>query len=124
MCDLKCLRRIAGSCTRTMHPLITARLSENGSPEIEPYIVMRHCPWSPDLAPNNFWAFPRVKKDMKDKHWGTVEEIEQATTNSLKAQTVEEIQDCFQQWERCWAKCIELEGNNFEGDRIDFDDDE
>ncbi len=51
-----------------------------------------------------------------------VEEIEQATTNSLKALTVEEFQDCFQQWERRWAKCIELKGNYFEGDRIDFDD--
>ncbi len=52
-----------------------------------------------------------------------VEETEQVTTNSLKALTLEEIQDCFQQWERRWAKCIELEGNYFEGDRIDFDDD-
>ncbi len=60
---------------------------------------------------------------MKDKHCGAVEEIEQATTNSLMALMVEEFQDCFQQWERCWAKCIELEGNYFEGDRIDFDDD-
>ncbi len=85
-------------------------------------IVMQHCPWSPDLAPNDLWAFPRVKKDMKDKHWGTVEEIEQATTNSLKALMVEEFQDCFQQWERRWTKCIELEGNYFESDRIDFVD--
>ncbi len=60
---------------------------------------------------------------MKDKHWGTEEEIKQATTNFLKALTVEEFEDCFQQWERRWAKCIELEGNYFEGDRIDFDDD-
>ncbi len=60
-------------------------------------IVMRHCAWSPNLAPNDFWAFSRVKKDMKDKHWGMVEEIERATTNSLKALTVEEFQDCFQQ---------------------------
>ncbi len=26
-------------------------------------IVMRHCPWSPDLAPNDFWVFFRVKTD-------------------------------------------------------------
>ncbi len=83
---------------------------------------MRHCPWLPDLAPNDFWAFPRVEKDTQDKRWEMVEEIEQATTNSLKALTVEEFQDCFQQWERHWAKCIELEGNYFEGGRIDFDD--
>ncbi len=25
-------------------------------------IVMRHCPWSPDLAPNDFWAFPQSQK--------------------------------------------------------------
>ncbi len=30
-------------------------------------IVMWHCPWSPDLAPNDFQAFPRVKK----KIWRT-----------------------------------------------------
>ncbi len=47
----------------------------------------------------------------------------QATTNSLKALTVEEFQDCFQQWERPWVKRIELEGNYFEGDHIDFDND-
>ncbi len=60
---------------------------------------------------------------MKDKHWGMVEEIEQATTNSLKELTVEEFQNFFQQWERRWAKCIELDGNYFQGDRIDFDND-
>ncbi len=30
----------------------------------------------PDMAPCDFWAFPKVKKALKNVHWGRVEKIE------------------------------------------------
>jgi hypothetical protein len=30
--------------------------------------------------------------------------------------STEEFQKCFQQWEKCWYKCIEAKGEYFEGD--------
>ncbi|UYV73896.1 hypothetical protein LAZ67_11001326 [Cordylochernes scorpioides] len=34
--------------------------------------VIPHPPYSPDLAPCDFFLFPRLKRDMKGKHWETV----------------------------------------------------
>ncbi len=70
------------------------------------------------MTPCDFWAFPKVKRALKNVHWGSVEEIKQVTTQTLKALTQEEFEDCFQQWEWHWSKWVNMGGNYFEGDRV------
>ncbi len=77
-----------------------------------------HSPYSPYMVPGDFWALTKVKKALKNVHWGSVEEIERVTMQVLKALTQEEFKDCFRQWEGCWSKCISMGGNCFEGDRV------
>lgn len=45
--------------------------------------VLRHLPYSPDLAPNDFWAFPKMKMAMKGQHFGTVEAMKQKSADVL-----------------------------------------
>jgi len=46
--------------------------------------VYLHPPYSPDLAPCDFWLFPKVKMTLKDKRFESIQDIEAATTMQLK----------------------------------------
>ena len=37
-------------------------------------------------------------------------------TEALKAITQQEFQNCFKQWKNQWDKCIDSQGQYFEGD--------
>jgi len=39
-----------------------------------------HPPYSPDLAPCDFWFFPKVKMTMKGKGFESIQDIEAAMT--------------------------------------------
>ena len=69
-----------------------------------------HAPYSPDLAPCDFFLFPIMKRDLKGKCFQTVEEV--------RAITLQEFQNCFEQWKKHWDKCIDSQGEYFEGDSI------
>jgi len=50
-------------------------------------MVCPHPPYSPDLAPCDFWLFPKVKMTMQGKRFELIQEIEAATTVQLKTLT-------------------------------------
>ncbi len=95
-----------------MSHVVSNWLVKNGTAQ------MLHSPYSPDMSPCDFWAFPKVKKMLKNVHWGSVEEIERVTMQALKALTQGEFEDCLQQWEGRWSKCLSMGRNYFEGDRV------
>ena len=39
--------------------------------------------YSPDLAPSDFWLFPKLKSPLKGKRFQTIDEIEENTTGQL-----------------------------------------
>jgi hypothetical protein len=83
-------------------------LSKHGAVEIS------HPPYSPDLAPADFFLYPTVKTALKIKRCQDVEDIKRNVTAELKAVPLETFADCFQKlFERC-NKCIQVGGNNFE----------
>jgi len=61
--------------------------------------VCPHPPYSPDLAPCNFWLFPKVKLTTKGKRFELIRDIEAATTPQLKTLTKEDFQNCFRKWQ-------------------------
>ena len=69
-----------------------------------------HPPYSPDLAPCDFWLFPKVKMTMKGKHFESIQDIEAATTAQLKTLTKEDFQNCFRKWQKRWDKCVRSGG--------------
>lgn len=80
--------------------------------------ILDHPPYSPDLAPCDFFLFPKCKSVMKGRYWDDVKTIKNETTRHLKNLTSEEFQGCFEQWKRRWDKCIAVNGEYFEGDNI------
>jgi len=45
-----------------------------------------------------------------------VSEAKKKTLEFLNSISTEELQKCFQQWEKRWHRCIESKGDYFEGD--------
>ena len=71
-------------------------------------------PYSPDLAPCDFFLFPRLKKVLKGHRFEATEDIKRNSTKTLLDIPKEEFAKCFQQWQQRWAKCVAAEGNYVE----------
>ncbi|EGI63610.1 Mariner Mos1 transposase, partial [Acromyrmex echinatior] len=69
--------------------------------------VVPQPPYSPDLAPCDFFLFPRLKRELKGKHWESVENIQKHVTMFLRDIPVEEFQRAFQAWQTRLRKCID-----------------
>jgi len=69
--------------------------------------VIPHPTYSPNFAPCDFFLFPRMKCQMKRKHFADVSEVKKKTFKVLNNISTEEFQKYFQHWEKRWYKCIE-----------------
>ena len=54
-------------------------------PKTTPHTIMPQPPYSPDLAPCDFFLFPKLKRPMKGRTFTTIEEIKTASLEELKA---------------------------------------
>ena len=63
-------------------------------------------PYDPDLAPYNFWIFPKLKSPLKGKRFQTIDEIQENTTGQLMAIPTKDFVNRFEQWERYWENCV------------------
>jgi histone-lysine N-methyltransferase SETMAR len=75
---------------------------------------MEHPPCSPELTPNDFWLFTKIKSDLKGRRFQDIEDIQNEVTTAQK--NVPQQFNSFQQWQHRWAKCIAAQGEYFEGD--------
>jgi hypothetical protein len=78
--------------------------------------VITQPPYSPDLAPSDFWLFPTLKMGLKGTRFATMEDIKSNATTDLWEIPKEAFQRCFQQWQDRWSKCVCAQGSDFEGD--------
>ena len=76
--------------------------------------------YSPDLSPCDFILFPKLKFHLKGRHFGTVENIEKAVTDQLKAIPVSDYQRCYEEWKQRLRRCVASQGNYFEGDKLNL----
>ncbi|KOC59385.1 hypothetical protein WH47_11896, partial [Habropoda laboriosa] len=58
----------------------------------------------------NFFLFPRMKRDMKGKHFADVAEVKKKTTETLSSITKDEFKQCFEKWNKRLDKCISASG--------------
>jgi len=75
--------------------------------------VLEHPAYSPDLAPSDFFLFPKIKEILKGRHF---DDISSNTMAALKAIQQNHFQNCFEGWTRGWHQCIASQGEYFEGD--------
>jgi hypothetical protein len=81
--------------------------------------VLGHPPNSPDLAPNDFFLFPKIKEILKGGHFDDIDDMSN-TVAALKAIPQNQFQNCFEGWTRWWQQCIASHGVYFEGDHNDI----
>ncbi|KAG5343399.1 SETMR methyltransferase, partial [Acromyrmex heyeri] len=82
------------------------------------YKMLAAPPYSPDLAPCDFFLFPKLKRPMKGRRYATIEEIKTASKEELNKITKNDFLKCFEDWKKRWHKCIISDGDYFEGDKI------
>ena len=74
-----------------------------------------HPLYCPDLAPCDFWLFPKLKEKLWGCHFETIEEMKEAVTKVIDTLTQEDFHGVFQKLLE-WYKCIAAGGDYFEGD--------
>ena len=82
--------------------------------------VVPQPPYSPGLSLCDFFLFPKLKFHLKGRHFGTVENIEKAVSDQLKAIPVSDYQHCHEDWEQRLRRCVASQGTYFEGDKLDL----
>ena len=80
--------------------------------------VVPQPPYSPDLAPADFFLFLKLKFTLKGRRFDTVDEIQKNSTNEF-AIPKEAFQKAFQSWQKRWEWCVASEGNYFEVDKLE-----
>ena len=69
-----------------------------------------HDPYSPDLAPCDFWLFPKLRGCCYE----TIEEMKEAVTKVIDTFTQEDFHEAFQKLLEWYNKCIAAGGDYFE----------
>lgn len=60
--------------------------------------VLEHAPYSPELAPCDFFLCPKIKSALKETRFESMEEVKRKLVELLKALTKEDFQHCFARW--------------------------
>ncbi|XP_029163422.1 protein GVQW3-like [Nylanderia fulva] len=76
--------------------------------------TLPHPLYSPDLAPPDFFLFPKIKRSLKGTRYGTLDAVKEAVTTCLREVPDDAFARAFQEWERRWDKCIDSQGTYFE----------
>ena len=74
--------------------------------------TVRHPLWSPDLAPCDFWLFPKLRGCCYE----TIEEMKEAVTKVIDTLTQEDFHGALLKLLEQYKKCIAAGGDYFEGD--------
>ena len=86
----------------------TAKLIELG------YELLPHPPYSPDLAPCEFFLFPNLKKSLAGQKFESNEEVIAAMEAYFADLQETYFSDGLKKLEHRWVKCIELKGDYVE----------
>jgi len=79
--------------------------------------ALKHPPYSPDLAPCDFWAFPTLKRQLRGKRFSSDDEVRNATAAVLKEMSQNNLFHVFKSFINRCKKCIQCEGCYFEKER-------
>ena len=75
------------------------------------YELLPHTPYSPDLAPSDYWLFADLKKILQGKIFGSNEEVIAKTEAYFEARDKSFYKHGIQKLEKRWNDCIALKGD-------------
>ena len=76
--------------------------------------IFPHPPYSPDMAPSDFYLFPKLKSHLCGTQYGSNEGVIEAVNEYLGDQEKASYFEGIRKLERRWAKCIALKGDYIE----------
>ena len=76
--------------------------------------IIQHPPYSPDLAPSDFFLFPNLKKSLKGIQHSSVEDVKKAALTWFSSQGPQFYADGLKGWYQRLQKYIDLDGSSVE----------
>jgi hypothetical protein len=76
--------------------------------------LVSHTAFSPDLAPCDFFLFPKVKCQLKGRRFSTCEDAVAAYEDAVSDITQQEWSQAFALWFKRMRSCIQADGEYFE----------
>ncbi len=83
--------------------------------------TLAHPPYSPDLAPCNFSFFPKLKSELRGRRFTNVTQLQKEARQILFKMDKQTFMDTMHDLVTRWQKCVQAEGDYFEGDNIQID---
>ena len=68
-------------------------------------------PYSPDLAPRDYWLFAGLKEMLQGKRFGSKEEVIAETEDYFESKDESFYKKGIEKLKKRWNGCITLEGN-------------
>ena len=75
------------------------------------YELIPHPAYSPDLDPSDFFLFPKLKKNIRGRHFRSDEKVVTAVEEWVNEKVPDFFSSGLMALEHRWSKCITLEGN-------------
>ena len=77
--------------------------------------LISHPPYSPDLAPCDYWVFPFLKDIIRGRRFESLEDLKVEAQRILRFTPKEKFRENLQKLEMRYEKCVEKGGAYFEG---------
>uniref|UniRef100_A0A0A9YM19 Mariner Mos1 transposase n=1 Tax=Lygus hesperus TaxID=30085 RepID=A0A0A9YM19_LYGHE len=74
-----------------------------------------HPPYSPDLAPCDFFLYPMIHKHFNERRLENLDSVKKETALALNNIPRNYFQACFEEWKTRFSRCITLNGKYVEG---------
>ena len=76
--------------------------------------ILPHPAYSPDLAPSDFFLFPKLKEYLKGNHYNDNDEIQADVRRWCRGKPFEFFADAMQQLVKRWRTCVDKDGDYVE----------
>ena len=76
--------------------------------------VLPHPPYSPDLAPSDYYLFARLKHDLAGRHFEDNNSVITAVREWIRTQPNTFFEEGIKQLPERWERCIGAQGDYFE----------
>ena len=86
--------------------------------ESEKVTILPHHPFSTNLVPCDYFLFPKLKYHLSGKRYNSRNALGSAVYQYLMGVPIEEyekIENCFQKWIDRLKRCIQVDGEYFDG---------
>ncbi len=85
-------------------------------------LMVSHPPYSPDLVPCDFWAFPFMKNHLRGHKFQTIPDVQTAVRRVFREAPPKRFAESINDLPSRWMKCAVNEGAYFEGENVQIPD--